>query len=129
MISNFQSKHAYILSVLRIVSALVIFSFGTQKILGFPVANSVPPVGSLPWTAGLFELILGFTLLIGFRTRLSAFILSGVMASAYFIGHASQGLYPSQNGGVGAILFCFIFLYIASAGGGPLSVDAKGKRA
>lgn len=112
-----------LLSVLRIVSALVLFSYGVMKILSFPTAGGFE-VGSLPWIAGLFELILGFTLLIGFATRISAFVLSGVMAFAYFIVHFSQGFYPAQNGGTAAILFCFIFLYIAAAGPGPISVDA-----
>jgi putative oxidoreductase len=114
----------YGLSLLRIVAALVLFSYGTQKILGFPVADKVPPAYSLPWTAGLFELILGFALLIGFYSRASAFVLSGLMAFAYFIAHFPRGFYPAQNGGVAAILFCFIFFYLAISGPGPLSLDA-----
>jgi putative oxidoreductase len=80
---------------------------------------------SLSWTAGVLELFLGFTLLIGLFSRFSAFILSGLMACAYFIGHASQSFFPGQNGGVAAILFCFIFLYLFIAGPGPLSIDAS----
>ncbi|MFC7066838.1 DoxX family protein [Brucella rhizosphaerae] len=121
------SYQPYLLSLLRAVSALVLFSYGTQKILGFPASDG-PPVGSLPWIAGVFELILGFTVLIGFQTRISAFILSGLMAFAYFLRHAPQGLYPTQNGGVAAILFCFIFLYLSSAGAGPVSVDAMARK-
>ncbi|WP_429133642.1 DoxX family protein [Ensifer sp. 4252] len=118
----------YLLSLLRLVSALVLFSYGTQKIIGFPVDAGGPPVGSLPWIAGLFELVLGFSLLVGFKIRLSAFILSGLMAFAYFLRHAPQGFYPAQNGGTAAIIFCFVFLYLAVAGGGPLSLDAvRGK--
>ncbi|WP_119273076.1 DoxX family protein [Taklimakanibacter deserti] len=117
----------YGLSLLRIVAALVLFSYGTQKILGFPVADKVPPAYSLSWTAGLLELILGFALLVGFYSRASAFVLSGLMAFAYFIAHFPRGFYPAQNGGVAAILFCFIFLYLAIAGPGPLSVDAVRK--
>ena len=67
--------------------------------------------------------MLGFSLLAGFKVRFSAFILSGLMAVAYFLRHAPQGLYPAQNGGTAAILFCFVFLYLAAAGGGPLSLD------
>ncbi len=114
----------YVLSLLRIVAALVLFSYGVQKILGFPVSDRMPPAYSLPWTAGILELVLGFTLLVGFYSRASAFVLSGLMASAYFIVHLPQGLYPALNGGVAAILFCFIFLYLAVAGPGPLSLDA-----
>jgi putative oxidoreductase len=86
------------------------------------------PVGSLPWIAGLLELILGFLVLIGFKTRIAAFVLSGLTAFAYFLRHAPQSFYPAQNGGTAAILFCFIFLFLASAGGGPLSIDALTKR-
>jgi len=112
------------LSILRIVAALVLFSYGTEKILGFPSGRS-PAMFSLSGTAGVLELVLGFTLLIGLFSRFSAFILSGLMACAYFIGHASQSFFPGQNGGVAAILFCFIFLYLFIAGPGPLSIDAS----
>jgi putative oxidoreductase len=112
------------LSILRIVAALVLFSYGTEKILGFPSGRS-PAMFSLSWTAGVLELVLGFTLLIGLFSRFSAFILSGLMACAYFIAHASQNFFPGQNGGVAAILFCFIFLYLFIAGPGPLSIDAS----
>ncbi|WP_112944161.1 MULTISPECIES: DoxX family protein [unclassified Rhizobium] len=117
-----------LLSLLRIVSALVLFSYGTQKILHFPAAERVPDVGSMSWIAGLLELTLGFLVLIGFQTRAAAFVLSGLMAFAYFIGHASKSFFPAQNGGVAAILFCFVFLYIVAAGAGPFSVDAMMKR-
>ena len=115
----------YLLSLLRIVAALVLFSYGTQKILGFPFAERVPPVMSMPWIAGVFELVCGFLVLIGLFTRPAAFLLSGVMASAYFIGHFPKGFFPAQNGGVAAILFCFIFLYLVFSGPGPLSIDAR----
>ena len=85
----------------------------------------MPPAGSLSWYAGLLELTLGFLVLIGLWTRLSALILSGLMAFAYFIAHAPQSLYPAQNGGTAAILFCFIFLYLTVAGAGPVSCDAR----
>ncbi|MFB9947431.1 DoxX family protein [Rhizobium puerariae] len=119
------------LSLLRAVAGLVLFSYGTQKILLFPATDRVPPAWSLSWTAGLLELVLGFCVLIGFKTRPAAFVLSGLMAFAYFIGHFPRGFFPAQNGGVAAILFCFVFLYLFAAGGGPMSVDAamKNRRA
>ncbi|MBX4957732.1 DoxX family protein [Rhizobium lentis] len=123
MLSSIHLLQPHLLSLLRIVSSLVLFSYGTQKILHFPAAASVPPMGSLPWIAGLIELILGFLVLVGFQTRIAAFVLSGLMAFAYFIGHAGKSFYPAQNGGVAAILFCFVFLYLVAAGAGPLSVD------
>lgn len=127
MESTLQKYRPYGLSLLRIVAALVLFSYGTQKILGFPAADKVPPAYSLSWTAGLFELIVGFALLIGFYSRASAFVLSGLMAFAYFLSHFPRGFYPAQNGGVAAILFCFIFLYLALSGPGPISLDAVRK--
>lgn len=129
MISTMKSLQPYLLSLLRVVSALILFSYGTQKILRFPYVDGVPPVGSLAWIAGLFELILGFLVLIGFQTRIAAFVLSGVMAFAYFLRHAPQSFYPAQNGGVAAILFCFVFLYLSAAGAGPFSIDATRDRA
>ncbi|MCB5204288.1 DoxX family protein [Neorhizobium sp. T786] len=123
MQSKLNEFQPHCLSLLRIVTALVLFSYGTQKILHFPAAESVPAIGSLSWIAGMLELILGFCVLIGFKTRPAAFVLSGLMACAYFIGHFPRGFYPAQNGGVASILFCFVFLYLFVAGGGPFSVD------
>ncbi|AYG67366.1 MULTISPECIES: DoxX family protein [unclassified Rhizobium] len=128
MLAALHTLHPYLLSLLRIVASLVLFSYGTQKVLHFPAAENVPGVGSLPWIAGLLELTLGFLVLIGFQTRIASFILSGLMAFAYFLRHAPQSFYPAQNGGVSAILFCFIFLFLVGAGAGPLSVDALTKR-
>jgi len=128
MLSSIHLLQPHLLSLLRIVSSLVLFSYGTQKILHFPAAASVPPVGSLSWVAGLLELTLGFLVLIGFQTRIAAFVLSGLMAFAYFIGHASKSFFPAQNGGVAAILFCFVFLYLVAAGAGAFSVDNLLKR-
>jgi putative oxidoreductase len=83
---------------------------------------------SLIWFAGVIELIAGALLLLGLFTRIAAFILSGELAFAYFIGHAPKGFYPLTNGGESAVLFCFIFLYLAAAGGGAWSLDAlRGK--
>ena len=116
------------LSVLRIVTAMIFFAHGTQKILGFPVADRVPDAFTLSWIAGVFELIGGALLIAGLFTRPVAFVSSGVMAAAYFIAHAPQSFYPSLNGGDAAILYCFVFLYFVFAGPGPWSVDAARAR-
>ncbi len=116
------------LSVLRIVSALIFMAHGTQKILGFPASTMNPAMFSLPWIAGVLELVGGALLLIGLFSRPVAFVLSGEMAFAYFLGHAPKSLYPALNGGDAAILYCFVFLYIVFAGPGPWSVDAQRAR-
>ena len=115
-----------ILSLLRIMAALLLLQYGTAKLLGFPALpylNNVPRF-SLFWTAGVFELVGGLSLLVGLFSRCVAFVLSGLMAFAYFIYHAPKGFYPLLNGGDLAVLFCFVFLYFAFAGGGAWSVDA-----
>lgn len=116
------------LSVLRIVSALIFFAHGTQKLLGFPASDMQPAVFSLSWTAGLLELVGGALLLIGLFSRPVAFVLSGEMAVAYWIAHAPQSPFPALNGGDAAILYCFVFLYIFFAGPGPWSIDAMRRR-
>lgn len=112
------------LSVLRIVTALIFFAHGTEKLLGFPVADRVPDAFTMGWFAGVLELFGGALLILGLFTRLVAFVLSGQMAVAYFIAHLPQSFFPSLNGGDAAILFCFVFLYLVFAGPGPWSVDA-----
>ena len=117
------------LSLLRIITALLFFLPGTSKLLGFPPFEmGPPPIYSLIWVAGLFELIGGFLLMIGLLSRPVAFLLAGEMAVAYWMVHAPQSTFPSNNGGEAAILFCFIFLLITAAGPGPWSVDAAMKR-
>ena len=115
------------LSILRIVAALLFIEHGTQKLFGFPIAG--PPVLSpmLMMAAGI-EAIGGLLLLIGLFTRPVALIMSGEMAVAYFMAHAPRGMYPVANGGDAAVLYCFVFLYLAAAGGGLWSVDATRAR-
>ena len=113
-----------ILSIFRIVVGLLLFQYGVAKIFKFPVLPYFANVPPLIYTAGAIELVLGGLLILGLLTRPVAFILSGEMAFAYFIGHFPKGFYPLVNGGSGAILFSFACLYLVFAGGGPLSADA-----
>jgi putative oxidoreductase len=113
----------YTLSILRIIAALLFIEHGAQKLLGFPQAlpNGAPAFLSLLWWQGIIELVGGVILLLGLYTRLTAFILAGDMAFAYWMVHAPKSIYPVLNGGDAAILYCFVFLYLACAGGGPWS--------
>lgn len=116
-----------LLSALRIMSGLLFVSHGMTKLLGFPPTEmfaQAPPQFTLIWFAGVIELVGGVLITLGLFTRPAAFISSGTMAFAYFLFHAPQSFYPVQNEGDAAILFCFVFLYLAAAGPGPLSVDA-----
>lgn len=115
-----------LLSVMRIMSALLFMQHGTAKFLSLPQLAQFAKLQaySPSWFAGLFELIGGALLLIGLFTRPVAFVLSGVMAFAYFMAHAPRGFFPIANGGELAALYCFVFLYLAAAGGGAWSVDA-----
>jgi putative oxidoreductase len=114
------------LSLLRIVAGLLFLEHGLSKFFGFPAPfpMAVAPF-SLLGAAGALEIVGGALVAIGLFTRPVAFVLSGQMAVAYFIAHFPKGLYPLGNGGDAAVLYCFIFLYIAAAGAGPWSVDAK----
>ncbi len=112
-----------LLSVLRIVSALIFMAHGTQKILGFPEGAS-PAMFSLSWIAGVLELFGGALLVLGLFVRPVAFVLSGLMACAYWIAHAPKSFFPVLNGGDAAILYCFVFLYFVAAGGGAWSLDS-----
>ena len=112
------------LSLLRIVAAFMFTAHGTQKLFGFPSARATETVLlSLTGVAGLLEAFGGALLLIGLFTRPVAFLLSGLMAFAYFLAHAPQGFWPLLNRGELAALYSFVFLYLAIAGGGEFSVD------
>jgi putative oxidoreductase len=115
-----------LLSVLRILVALLFLEHGAQKLLGFPPGMQMPMPAALTqlWFAGLIELVGGILLLLGLFTRPVAFLCAGEMAFAYFIGHAPRGFFPANNMGDAAILYCFVFLYLSAAGPGPWSVDA-----
>lgn len=114
----------YTLSIVRIVVALLFFEHGTSHLFGFPQAEAQAPVFALSWFAGIIEFVGGFLLALGLFARPAAFIMSGTMAFAYFLSHAPHGFFPILNRGDAAILYCFIFLYLAVAGPGPWSLDA-----
>src|SRR6201746_1974665 len=117
-----------VLSIFRIMVGLLLVQYGVAKIFKFPVLPYFANIPPLITTAGALELILGALLILGLFTRLAAFILSGEMAFAYFMGHmfkaATPVFIPLLNGGSAAILFCFSCLYLACAGGGVWSIDA-----
>lgn len=113
----------YLLSVLRIVTAFLFMEHGTMKLFGFPAPMGDIPLFSLMGVAGSLEVFGGFLILIGLFTRPVAFLLSGEMAFAYFMAHAPNGFWPVLNHGEPAALYCFIFLYLAAADGGPWSLD------
>jgi len=113
-----------VLSILRMVAALIFMAHGTQKLLGFPAREMAPAFASLPWFAGVLEMVGGALLVVGLFTRPVAFLLSGLMAVAYFMAHAPRSFFPVLNGGDAAILYCFVFFYLVFAGPGPWSIDA-----
>lgn len=117
---------ARVLGVMRIAIALVYWEFGTAKLFGFPHVANFDRIGpfSLEWFSGTIELAAGGLLVLGLFTPCAAFVASGEMAFAYFISHAPRGFFPILNGGSLAATFCFAFLYLSVAGGGPWSLDA-----
>ena len=111
-----------LLSVLRIVAGLGFLQHGVSKYFGIPPFPA--PLNPLLYTAGAIELVGGALLVIGLFTRPAAFVLSGMSAVAYFMVHAPKSFFPAENMGEPAMLYCFVFLYIAAAGAGPWSIDA-----
>jgi len=120
----------YLLSVLRIVAALLFFEHGTQKLFGYPPGQPYTgfPNFSMLGIAGMLETFGGFLLLIGLFTRPVAFILCGEMAVAYYLAHWPRSFFPILNLGEITVMLCFLFLYLAAAGGGSWSVDYMLKR-
>ena len=116
-----------LLSILRVVAALLFLQHGLAKFFAFPHVAMFDNLRlvSLIGLAGLIELVGGALLLVGLYTRMAAFVMSGEMAIAYFMSHAPRGFFPILNGGELAVLYCFLFLYFAVAGGGAWSLDAK----
>ena len=126
MDQTFSKFQPIALSLFRFITGLLFLQYGLAKVLKFPPGMPFDKVElfSMIGAAGTIELILGTLLMIGLFTRIAAFILAGEMAFAYFIGHFPRGFFPLINNGTAAILFCFACLYLATAGGGPYSVDA-----
>lgn len=113
-----------ILSIVRIITAFMFMQHGGQKMFGFPKDQTAEYVFfSLKGVAGALEIFAGALILIGLFTRPAAFICSGLMAFAYFLVHAPRNFWPLNNGGELAIMFCFVFLYLVTSGGGAWSVD------
>jgi putative oxidoreductase len=114
-----------ILGITRIVVGLLFLEHGLMKLVGFPAPMGHGALPPMMLAAGLIEVIGGALVALGLWSRCAAFICSGEMAFAYFISHFPRGLYPSLNGGDAAILFCFIFLYLAAAGPGSFAVNNR----
>jgi putative oxidoreductase len=130
--SRWRSWGPYLLSILRIMTGFLFMQFGTAKLFAFPTAimpgGATAPAFSLVWVAGVLEALGGALVLLGLFTRPVAFVLSGEMAFAYFLGHASRGFWPVLNEGHPAALFSFLFLYLSASGGGAWSLDALLRR-
>lgn len=130
MIKNLDRYTPQALGALRIVSGLIFTAHGTQKILGFPEPSErgQPELMSLMGIGGLLELVGGTMIVLGLFTRPVAFVLSGMMAVAYWMFHAPRSVYPLLNGGDAAILYCFVFLLLVATGPGAWSLDGLRNR-
>ena len=123
--SRFLSAHsAHFYALLRIVSGFTFLWHGSQKLLGYPAGMPADAPALVVNVAGPIELVGGLLIMIGLLTRPAAFLCSGLMAAAYWMAHGTKALLPLQNGGELAVLYCFLFLYLAAAGSGIWSVDA-----
>jgi putative oxidoreductase len=117
----------YALAALRIITALLFIAHGTQKLFGYPAPppSGLPPVLSLFWIGAILEAAGGLLILVGFYSRAVGFVLAGEMAVAYFMFHAPRSFFPLLNGGDAAVLFCFVFLYIAVVGPGAFAINRR----
>ena len=125
--SKLETWSPRVLAAVRIITALLFIEHGLMKLVGFPAAvPGLPtPLPAILVAAAVIEIVGGALIAVGLFTRIAAFICSGEMAAAYFMFHAPQGFWPAVNQGDAAILFCFVFLYLAFAGAGAWSVDAR----
>ena len=128
LIAKWNRSGPALLSLLRITAAFMFLQAGTMKLFGFPVgmpAGSTAPFLSQTWIGGFLEAVGGGLLVLGLFTRPVAFVLSGMMAVAYFQFHFPSGFWPVVNGGTAAAVYCFVWLYFSAAGGGPWSLDER----
>ena len=114
----------FVLSLVRIVAALLFFEHGLSKLFGFPPHGAMAHFPQLEFFAGVVEFVGGGLVTLGLFTRQAAFLMSGEMAIGYFMVHAPKSFFPLLNGGEGAILYSFLFFFLAFAGPGPWSLDA-----
>jgi len=112
-----------VFAIMRIVTGLLFACHGSSKLLGWPPSDMHPPLASLPGLSGIIELVCGLLIAVGFLTGIAAFIASGEMAAAYFIAHFPQGPIPLLNKGELAVVYCFLWLFVAAHGAGIWSVD------
>jgi putative oxidoreductase len=120
-----RSHEPEIYALLRMVAGFLFLWHGMQKLLGFPGEVPAGAPAFVIWTAGPIELIGGALVMVGLATRWAAFLSSGLMAFAYWLGHGTRALLPVLNQGELAALYCFVFLYVAARGSGPWSVDGE----
>ena len=126
--SNLNRWSPHALAALRIMTALLMLQHATMKFFAFPAAMPMPgPLPTIIVAAGIIELVTGTLIVLGLFTRPAAFLASGTMAAAYFMGHATQGFWPALNQGEAAIMFCFAFFYLIFAGPGAWSLDGLRK--
>jgi putative oxidoreductase len=118
--------HSHVFALFRIVIGLLFACHGGQKLLGFPPGgHGRPPLASLFGIGGIIELVCGLLVAVGLLGSVAAFIASGEMAVAYFMAHAPHGFWPIENKGELAVVYCFVFLYIAAHGSGDWSIDSR----
>lgn len=115
-------------ALMRIVVGFLMLPHGAQKLFGFPVGMPGEVPGFIIWVAGPIELFGGILVMIGLMTRWAAFLLSGTMAAAYWMGHGTKGFLPMMNGGELAAIYCFVYLFVAAQGAGIWSVDGSGSK-
>ena len=132
LISRWAASGPYLKSVLRIIAALIFMLVGSMSLFAFPAGvppdGGTVPVMSQAWIGAVLELFGGALVALGLFTRPVAFILAGEMAVAYFQFHLPQGFWPTINGGIPAVLYCFVWLFFSAAGAGPWSLDAMRER-